>query len=287
MSSKSLPRGVVIVLGALPLAVVVLAPVVASWHGLVAAGHGALGLSGTWAFLVPLVFDAAAAYAAVLALRSVLAGDSAMVDRALVWTYATGSAALNVWYAETVRGLPAALFYGAASVSAVLLWDRTLRALRRTALHERGMIQPPAPHYRLARWVIRPVETTRAWAYGVTEGVSDPATALAGIRAGRSDVEVPSDRSGTPKRPKRATTQRSNYSIEVRGHGQVSSKKEALRLAFRELGSDHLDPALAWLKARGVEYTPSAAYRARNELLTEPGIPGVLDTPTELTGEAA
>lgn len=164
------------VVAALPLMIVVVAPAAASWLGLMAVGRDWLGLGGPWAVLVPLVFDAAALYVAALSWRSVLAGDSALVDRLLVWVYAIGSAGLNVWHAASA---PAALFFGAASVSAVVLWDRTLRARRRDALREMGAIEVPLPRYRLLRWVVAPKETAAAFRVAIVEGVTSPTEALA------------------------------------------------------------------------------------------------------------
>lgn len=173
------------------LVVVIGAPAAASWHGLTAAGEQALGLPGAWSALVPLVLDAAAAYAAVLALRDVLSGDAAAGNRALVWAYALFSAGLNAWHADQVGGLPAALFYALASVSAVILWDRTLRALRRDALRAQGAVQPPTPRFRVARWVVAPGETARAWRVAVIEGITDPADAVQAARARRAGAPVP------------------------------------------------------------------------------------------------
>lgn len=172
------------------LVVVVGAPAAASWHGLTAAGEQALGLPGAWSVLVPLVLDGAALYAAVLALRDVLSGDAAAGNRALVWAYALFSAGLNAWYADRVGGLPAALFYALASVSAVILWDRTLRALRRDALRAQGAVQPPTPRFRVARWVVAPGETARAWRVAVIEGITDPADAVQAARALRAGSPV-------------------------------------------------------------------------------------------------
>ena len=119
------------------LVVVVGAPAAASFHGLTQAGVGALGLTGGWEVLVPLVLDAGAAYTAVLALRDVLAGDSALLNRTLTWLYALGGAALNAWWGQSLS-TAAALYFAAATLSAVVLWDRTLRAMRRDQLRERG-----------------------------------------------------------------------------------------------------------------------------------------------------
>lgn len=136
------------VLRTLPLVVVVVAPAAASWLGLMEVGREWLDLRGGWEVLVPLVFDAAALYVAALSWRSVLAGDSALVDRLLVWVYAAGSAGLQVWHASATAGAAAALFFGAASVSSVVLWDRTLRARRRDALRAMGAIELPLPRFR-------------------------------------------------------------------------------------------------------------------------------------------
>lgn len=167
---------------ALPLVLVIGAPAAASWHGLTAAGAGALGMTGAWSWLVPLVFDAGAAYAAVLTLRDTLEGDSPGVNRALVWAYALGSAGFNWWYAERTGGAATAIFFAAASVSAVILWDRTLRSIRRAQLRQRGAIAAPAPRFRLARWLVAPGETRRAWCTAVIEGITDPATAVHAVR---------------------------------------------------------------------------------------------------------
>lgn len=220
------------------LVVVVGAPAAASWHGLTAAGEQALGLPGVWSALVPLVLDAAAAYAAVLALRDVLAGDGAGMNRALVWAYAIGSAVLNAWYADRVGGLPAALFYASASVSAVILWDRTLRALRRDHLREQGAVAPPTPRFRLARWVVAPGETSRAWRVAVIEGITDPAAAVHAART----------LAATPSRPALPAVVEPLSGL---------SKADAVRLAFAEL--DDLTPRAiaAWLAERGVDVAPT------------------------------
>jgi hypothetical protein len=203
-----------------------------------------------WAFLVPLVLDSAAFYAAALALRSVLAGDSALGDRLLVWLYALGSAALNVWHADRAGGLAAALFYGGASVSAVVLWDRTLHATRRDALRELGAIDPPAPRFRAMRWVIRPRETWRAWSLAIAEGVSIPAEALALAREARSVAPA-----SPAADPLRADVERIDGPADASPAADVAglSKADAVRLAWSELGKDApAGEVVAWLGNRGV-----------------------------------
>lgn len=220
------------------LAVVVAAPAAASWHGLSMAGEKALGLPGAWSALVPLVLDAGAAYTAVLALRDVLAGDATATNRMLVWVYAIGSAALNAWWADRSGGLPAALFYAAASISAVVLWDRTLRALRRDRLRELGAVQPPTPRFRLARWLVAPGETRRAWCLAVVEGITDPAEAVHSARAlAGGDVAdalppVTADLAGL-------------------------SKADAVRAAFEQLDEPTPREVAEWLAVKGVQVPPT------------------------------
>lgn len=267
----------------LPLVVVVVAPAAASWLRLVEVGHGWLGLAGPLAVLVPLVFDAAALYVAALSWRSVLAGDSALVDRLLVWAYAIGSATLNIWYSESA---PAAMFFGAASVSAVVLWDRTLRARRRDALREMGAIEQPLPRFRLLRWVVAPAETGRAWRLAVIEGLTSPAEALEFARrtavveattslpraaveppeAGGADVIDADD----DVKPAEIVAGGSDY--EMQALNACETKREALLLAWDYLQvkgipkTSDVMPAVEWLAERGVRIDKSGAYDVRRRL---------------------
>ncbi|MDN5915130.1 MAG: DUF2637 domain-containing protein [Pseudonocardia sp.] len=216
------------------LAVVIGAPVAASWHGLSSAGADSFGLAGGWSALVPLVLDAAAAYTAVLAVRDVLSGDSALANRGLTWAYAAASAGINFWHADQVGGVPAALFFAAASLSAVALWDRTLRALRRDQLRAQGAVQAPTPRFRVARWVVAPKETARAWRVAVIEGITEPVDA---VRMARQLAETGKGPAALP-------------SADLRG----LSTADAVRTALRELGADK--PArevTEWLAERGVQ----------------------------------
>lgn len=225
------------------LVVVVGAPLAASWHGLTEAGRDALGLPGLWAVLVPLVLDAAAAYSAVLALRDVLAGDAAGMNRALVWAYAFSSAGLNVWHGERTAGVQAAIFYGLASVSAVVLWDRTLRATRRDHLRRRGAVAEPTPRFRLARWLVAPGETGRAWRVAVLEGISDPSEAVTRLR---TQHQVTALDAPAP---------------EPVGELAGLSKADAVRKALAAL-DEQADPerVCRWLAVRGVETSRNYVY---------------------------
>lgn len=174
------------------LAVVVIAPAAASWHGLVAAGRDLFGLTDGWEYVVPLTLDGAALYSGTLAIRAVLHGDSAFGARALTALYAMAAAGFNGYHALHTPGgqIPAAMFFAGASVSAVVLWDVTLRALRRDQLREMGVIEPPLPRWRLLRWLVAPISTGRAWRLAVIEQISDPSDALKLAAARKAEREA-------------------------------------------------------------------------------------------------
>lgn len=190
-SERSRGQKVAAFSGTVALFVVVAAPVLASWHGLTATARDWFGLHGWWAYLPPLVADGAALYAAVLALQDTLAGDSARGNRALVWLYAALSAGLNIMHADAVGGIARAIFYGAASISAVILFDRTLRQIRRRELRVRGFVDAPAPRFRALRWLLHTRQTWRAWRLAIGRGISRPDEALSALTEyERADVDA-------------------------------------------------------------------------------------------------
>lgn len=233
------------------LVVVVGAPAAASFHGLTQAGVGALGLTGGWEVLVPLVLDAGAAYTAVLALRDVLAGDSAVLNRALTWLYALGGAGLNAWWGQTLNAA-AALYFAAATLSAVVLWDRTLRAMRRDQLRDRGAVQNPTPRFRLARWLVAPTETARAWRTAVLENVTDPAEAVELARHERQTLRGRIERTDT------ATGETADAETDSVLEGL--SYADQVRHAFAQLGTTEPKTVVAWLAERGVTVQTSYVH---------------------------
>lgn len=177
------------------LAVVVLAPEAAAWHGLLAVARETFGMTGWWAYLVPLLFGAAAGYVALLAMRYVLQGDSAMTERALTWVYGAAGAGFNWWHAvsSSTGNVASALFFGGASLSAVLLWDRTLRAWRRDELRAIGALEAPLPRFRALRWVLAPGQTFAAFRAAVVLGLTSPDEAIAAGEATRLAQRTPGD----------------------------------------------------------------------------------------------
>ncbi|WP_214369782.1 DUF2637 domain-containing protein [Pseudonocardia sp. H11422] len=171
------------------LGVVVFAPELAAWQGLLALGRDTFKMSGGWEYLVPLLFGAAAFYVALLAQRYVLRGDSALTERMLTWMYAAAGAGFNWWHAHHVGEHAAALFFGGASLSAALLWDRTLRAWRRDQLREVGALERPLPRFRALRWMLAPVSTFQAFRASVLLGLTTPDEALAAVERQQAAVE--------------------------------------------------------------------------------------------------
>lgn len=175
------------------LAVVVIAPAAASWHGLVSTGRDLLKLTDGWEYLVPLTLDGAALYAGALAIRAILAGDSAFGARFLTALYAMVAAGFNAFHAYTTQqgSVAAALYFAIASLSAVVLWDVTLRALRRDQLRDLGAIEAPLPKFRLLRWLVDLPMTARAWRVAVIEQITDPNEALQRARELRGLPTIP------------------------------------------------------------------------------------------------
>jgi hypothetical protein len=230
-----------------------------------------IGLTPVWQLLVPLSLDGAALYAALLALRAILAGDSAIWPRFLTCTYAVASAGFNAYQAST--GL-AAWFYGLMSLSAVVLWDTTLRALRRDQLRALGHMQGASARFRPLRWLLAPTETGQAWRGAVLEDIPDPKTALAVVRgeieprrsSNASFVVGVSKNTGAPvvlaDNPCELGELVSGSSRRGRGL-MVGTKADAVRAAFDSIGRRDIPGALVWLAERGITVDRSYAYTVR------------------------
>lgn len=274
-----------------PFAVVMVAPILASGFGLVSVGHGWLGLDSWAALLVPLTLDAAALSFALLSWKATLDDDAAGVDRCFVWLFAGISAGLNIWFADAVGGLHRAVFYGTASMTAALVWERLLRAARRRELRALGRVDKPAPRFRFLRWLLFPVETAGAFRFAVGEGISDPRTAIARYRhrnapepeandvpaADRTDAPRPHEPTFTqkPESPKPARSAANPARGEAAAAAAVSevapelaglSHRCAVEKAIESIGSYDAKAAREWLAARGVVVDKSGSCRIVREL---------------------
>lgn len=260
------------VVSVVALAVVVLAPAAASWHGLVETGKDVFHLTDGWEYVVPLALDGAALYSGTLAIRAVLSGDSAIGARLLTALYALAAAGFNAYHAQSAPGgnTASALFFAGASLSAVVLWDVTLRALRRDQLREAGLIEAPLPRWRLLRWIVAPGETARAWRLAVVEQINDPAEALRLARSRREGkdplpavAERIADAPALPEGPERTDENQADeqdttaplFTLPSR-----TSKKAALVAAFDYLGRKDVPAALELLDQQGIAVDRSYAY---------------------------
>lgn len=242
--------------GAVAFGVVVLAPEAVLWQALVPFSRERLALVAGWEFVPPLMFGAAGFAAAVMALRAVLAGRAAVVERFLTFGYAGAGAAVAALYESSQGRAGAGVVFAGAAVSAPLLWDRVLRHLAWERLDEVGVIERPLPRFRLLRWLVDFRNTREAWTTALREGIDSPAEALAVVRARREGVPAPAPRvelaAPLPELAK-------------------LTKAAALRTAWAALdvkvpGSSDVPPAVAWLAERGVTVNESYAYNlARGE----------------------
>lgn len=140
--------------------VVVFASVAAmSYRGLMAFAVDTLGLHGGWRYVVPVSLDGAAVSASFFGYRASIDGEPAFGPRLLVFCFGGASAFFNGHEAAAERGPLAAAFYAGMSVLVVLMFDLGAKQIRRRALARQGKLEAPLPRFRLARWLLAPVET--------------------------------------------------------------------------------------------------------------------------------
>lgn len=183
--------------------VVVFASVAAmSYRGLMAFAEDTLALTGGWRFVVPVSLDGAAVSASFFGYRAAIHGEPAFGPRILVCLFGGASAFFNWHEAAAERGLLAAAFYAAMSVLVVVMFDLGAKQIRRRALARQGKLEPPLPRFRLARWLLAPVETFRALRIAAleTDLTAEQAVRLARIRQ--------QQRNGARRRSERRLTRR-------------------------------------------------------------------------------
>ncbi|MGW4954580.1 DUF2637 domain-containing protein [Streptomyces parvulus] len=210
-----------------------------SWNGLVGFGTDVLHLQEPWAYGVPVSLDVAAMLCGFLALRAVIAHDSAAGPRLLTFFLVTGSAGANWYHAENAPNgsTAAALYFGAMSVLSWWLFDVVLRQIRRTMLRRIGAVERPLARFRVVRWVRFPRETFAAWSLSVRYGLTRPEDALARVWQAQQVKEV-EDLNGLP---------------------EGITKADAVRLALAASSGD-VPAALDWLGERGMKVDRSYAY---------------------------
>lgn len=195
----------VITAAAFSFYVVVFASVAAmSYRGLTAFAVDTLGLSGWWRYVVPVSLDGAAISASFFAYRASIHGEPAFGPRLLVCLFGGASAFFNWHEAASERGLLAASFYAGMSVLVVLMFDLGAKQIRRRALARQGKLEAPLPRFRLARWLLAPIETFHALRIAALES---NLTAEQAVRLARIRRTTTRSSSGSPSAEPAGTTQ--------------------------------------------------------------------------------
>lgn len=205
------------------LAVVIVAPIALSSSDLVrwAQDPQGLGLPLSWAWLVFVALDAAAAVCVLMVVYSAARGESGGMFHVLTWIFAAGSATANYRHGQTTPARDDAVFFASMSIMGPLLLEVVLHRVRRWVRADDGRQLVSSPKFG-KRWApgVAFAETFRAWRLALREGIERPADALAHLR----EIEA------------------------LRTMGA----EQQLRYAFYALGSFEIFPALRWLQARGV-----------------------------------
>lgn len=173
------------------------------------------------AWIPAACIEGGVAYFGLLYERHLVAGDSTLANRVWMLLCAAVSCATIYWHVTEQLHKPwqmAAVVGGMAALS-LALWMRRSKWRRRELLRARGLIDAQVPRFSVARWVLCPIETPRAFRYAVKHSISDPRAALAEYRAeqtaGRavSQTKASGTKSGhatqqTAKRPSRPAAQK-------------------------------------------------------------------------------
>lgn len=224
-----------------------------SWTGLVGFGKDTLHLSGVMTYGVPVSLDVAAMLCGFLALRSVVSNDSAAGPRMLTFLLVGGSAAANYYHADHMKdgSTQAALYFGAMSILSWFLWDVVLRQIRRGMLRSIGAVERPLARFRLVRWMRYPRETFAAWSLSVRYGVTRPDDALQRVWDSQQQLE----------------TVREIEELEaLQELPEGISKREAVEMAFKALGSLDVKEAIEWCGRRGVTVDRSYVYEIAKKI---------------------
>jgi len=67
------------------------------------------------------------------------------------------------------------------------VWLQRASSRRRDHMRARGLVYPATPNFPAYRWVLCPIETWKAFRYGIKHGLEDPLAALDALRQTRPD----------------------------------------------------------------------------------------------------
>jgi hypothetical protein len=230
-------------------------------------GHWELGLLGWPVYTVAVALEAGAVTWAGLALWAMLTrGRAGLPHLMTAVTVMAAAAASWIGARSAHRPEAGAAYLALASIFALLMWHQIMAQLRRDDLQERGEIKPvpEKPRFGLARWLIAPIETGRAWRWAVLNRVSDPDVALRAVadakavrRAARQAKDVPA----------------LDLTAEVL---QALGARERLAVAFGAIGAVDVPAALAMLATRDAPVDQSYAY----QLIKQMGLAPASDAKT-------
>jgi hypothetical protein len=232
------------------LVAVIIAPIALSSQDLVkwGADPAGLGLSQTWAWLVFVALDLAAAVCVGMVTFSAYRGESAGIFHVLTWLFAGVSAFANYRHGLAVPARDAKIFFPLMSLLGPLLLETVLHRIRKWARAELRTAMTARPSFGW-RWLpgVAFRETLAAWAAARRENIGRPEDAIALVR-------------------------------EIRWLGQMTDA-DAIRYAWSALGTDHDEYQMRlWLQSRGRTVAQSAiddaAGRApRRKAITPPPPP--------------
>lgn len=163
--------------------------------GLLAAGyyqsdlaHQTFGWSYPWALVFPLAIEAGVWWSAGNFHRRLVRRDSAIGARVWLLGLMVFSCGLLFFHANR-SGAPVE---AAAAISAMTIisggvWIQRASALRRDVMRRQGLVYPATPNYPMYRWILCPIETPKAFRYGIKHGIEDPLKALEAYRQTRPD----------------------------------------------------------------------------------------------------
>lgn len=148
-----------------------------SWRGLTGFAH-LIGITGPWAWGVPVTLDGVSLVAALTALRAELAGEASGVYRLTLFGFTGASAAANWWHAKHAAGTEAALYLGGMSLAVAWVFALALRQIRNEDRRRAGTVTARLPRFSAAHWGRYPALTWRAWSLAIRDGHTSPRSAL-------------------------------------------------------------------------------------------------------------
>ena len=202
----------------------------------------------TWGVIGAILFASAlestAVFIAAMAHAALMNGDSAARLRYSSLAFGAVIGLMNgshYLHNGQVTFPSAALFL--CSASSPVLWGIFSRRQSRDALISQGLIEGHAVRLGANRWLLHPVKSFGVFSQAVWLGEQNPSHAIAQWEDLRT-VNLPQDESMT---------------LET-----AQSKADAVRIAFRELGTDQTATALsAWLAERGHIVDPAYIRQLR------------------------